>query len=100
MVLLTNDRVLRRRRFLNLAWEQLGLEGEHTLRFCSSTRSNDSKHVRLAVSGPLLIETLKSRLSLQIHLGNRRDALLLLQTVAVDLGRVYADRHETIFDAC
>ena len=79
--------------------EDLWREGEHTLRFV--LRQVERFKTRPACCIWAVIDRdFEEQIALQIHLGNRHDALLLLQTVAVDLGRVYADPHETIFDAC
>ena len=83
----------------HLGLEHLWLERQHTLRFVL-------RHVERIKTRPVcgiwavLDRDFEELIALQIYLGNRRDALLLLQTVAVDLGRVYADPHEAIFDAC
>lgn len=82
-----------------LGLECLWLEREHTLRFV--LRQVERIKTRPACCIWAVIDrNLKEQIALQIHLGNRRDALLLLHTLAMDMGCVYADQRETIFDAC
>ncbi len=83
----------------HLGLEKLWLEGEHTLQFVLR-RAQRIKTRPACGIWAVLDRAFEEQIAIQIHLGNRLDALLLLQTVAVDLGRIYAEHHESVFDAC
>ena len=81
----------------HLGLEQLWLEGEHTWQFV--LRRTQRLRARPACGiWAVLDRAFEEQIAVQIHLGHRLDALLLLQAVAVDLGRIYAEPYETVLD--
>lgn len=82
---------------------RLGLEGlwseeEHAMLFLLR-RARRIQDRQAACIWVVIDVALARRVMEQLHLGNRYDALVLLQTVAVDLGLVFPERKEPVFHA-
>jgi hypothetical protein len=82
-----------------LGLEQLWLEHRHTLQFVLRRVERIKTRPACAIWA-VLDPVLEEQIAIQIQFGSPLDALLLLQTVALDLGCIHAESHETIFDAC